>query len=206
MDAEDTRRPGARGPRRKLVTSDVVHAAARWIQEGKRLDMQALAAELGVTRMTLHRYIGGREQLIGEALWHLVSTAWRLCTAEEDARRGPGDRELRSVRIIGAYNARVVHSRPLRRLFDTEPELSLRVLTDPEGAIQPRTVQVTIDLIASDESAGRLRPIIDRHDLAYALVKLAEAFLFGDLAAGRPVALDEANKVQTALLEAGRLE
>lgn len=45
--------------------------------------------------------------------------------------------------------------------------------------------------------------MIDLNDLAYALVKLAEAFLFSDLAAGRPIALNAANRVQVACIEGG---
>lgn len=177
--------------------------AARWLIAGRRLDMQAVASELGVTRMTLHRYSGGRERLIGEGLWVLAAAAWRRHMAEEDARRAPGDPDLRSVRVIRAYNADLFHSARVRQLFHTEPELSLRVLTDPQGAVQPRSVAMAVELIESDEHAGRLTPIIDREQLAYALVKVAEAFLFSDLACGRPTSLEAANEVQSALLEAG---
>jgi len=198
------RTPGTRGPRAKLDNTAVFSSAARWIAEGRRLDMRALAAELGVTRMTLHRYTGGRERLIGGGLWVLAAATWRRRTDEEDARRSPGDRELRSVRVIRAYNTDLFTSPRVRQLFDAEPELSLRVLTDPQGPIQPRSVAVAVELIESDEIAGRLRPVIDREQLAHALVKLAEAFLFSDLASGRPASLDAANEVQAALLEAGR--
>ncbi|WP_246324537.1 QsdR family transcriptional regulator [Petropleomorpha daqingensis] len=166
--------------------------------------MQGLATELGVTRMTLHRHTGGRDRLIGEALWQLSAQAWARSEEEVDGDRRPDDGELRSARVIRAFNGRLVESRAVRTLLDTEPELSLRLITDPDGPIQPRTIARTLRLIESDERAGRLRPVIAREDLAYALVKLAEAFLFGDLAAGRPVALQTANQVQTALLEAGR--
>ena len=43
------------------LSARIVSTAARWIYEGKRLDMQGLADELGVSRVTLFRRIGGRE-------------------------------------------------------------------------------------------------------------------------------------------------
>jgi AcrR family transcriptional regulator len=48
-----------------------VSAAARWIYQGRRVDMQGLADELGVSRVTLFRRIGSRDELISQALWRL---------------------------------------------------------------------------------------------------------------------------------------
>ncbi|HEX9520008.1 MAG TPA: helix-turn-helix domain-containing protein [Streptosporangiaceae bacterium] len=48
--------------------------AARRVHQGKRLDMQGIADELGVSRATLFRHVGGREALLGEALWLLTGT------------------------------------------------------------------------------------------------------------------------------------
>ena len=39
----------------------IVGTPARWIFEGRRLDMQGLADELGVSRVTLFRRVGSRE-------------------------------------------------------------------------------------------------------------------------------------------------
>ncbi|MGY2067439.1 QsdR family transcriptional regulator [Blastococcus sp. SYSU DS0619] len=194
---------GNRPARGRVDAGTVIARAARWVHEGRRIDMGALADELGVSRMTLHRHVGGRERLVGEAVWYLAERGWRACTEAEDARRAPGDPELRSARVLRAFNAGVVGSTGIRAFIDGEPELALRVLTDPAGPVEPRAVQVAVGLIESDERAGRLRPIIDRESLAYALVKLAEAFLYADLVAGRPVAVEAADRVQTALLEAG---
>jgi AcrR family transcriptional regulator len=44
-----------------------VALAARWIHDGRRLDMQGLADELGVSRATLFRHVGSREALLGKA-------------------------------------------------------------------------------------------------------------------------------------------
>ncbi|MGY1718944.1 QsdR family transcriptional regulator [Blastococcus sp. SYSU DS0552] len=196
-------RTGNRPARTRVDAATVIALAARWIHSGRRIDMGALGEEIGVSRMTLHRHVGSRERLVGEAVWYLAERGWQACTAAEDARRRPGDPELRSARVIRAFNAGVVGSTGIRTLIDNEPDLALRVLTDPAGPVEPRAVRVAVELIESDERAGRLRPIIDRESLAYALVKLAEAFLYADLVAGRPVAVEAADRVQTALLEAG---
>src|SRR5690242_2266002 len=43
-------------------------ARRRWLA-GERLDMGALAKELGVSRATLYSWVGSRERLIGEVIW-----------------------------------------------------------------------------------------------------------------------------------------
>lgn len=46
----------------------VIHRAARWVDEGRRLDLQTLADELGISRATVFRHVGGREELLSKAL------------------------------------------------------------------------------------------------------------------------------------------
>ena len=46
--------------------------------------MQTLAAELGVGRTTLYRWVGDRELLLGEVLAILTRRAWHQVIAEED--------------------------------------------------------------------------------------------------------------------------
>jgi hypothetical protein len=63
-------RPAARRADRR--SARIVAAAARWIQDGRRLDMQGLAGELGISRVTLFRRIGSRVALLGKAWWLLT--------------------------------------------------------------------------------------------------------------------------------------
>lgn len=53
------------------VPADVFAAAMECYSEGRRLDMQALARELGMARATLYRRVGNREQLLDDVVWFL---------------------------------------------------------------------------------------------------------------------------------------
>src|SRR6185437_1391993 len=46
-------------------------ARDRW-RAGERIDMSALARELGVNRVTLYRWVGSREQLLVDVIWNLT--------------------------------------------------------------------------------------------------------------------------------------
>src|ERR1700760_251534 len=51
---------------RKADALDAFRVARRWFMAGRRIEMQELAAELGVNRATLFRWVGGRDDLAGE--------------------------------------------------------------------------------------------------------------------------------------------
>ncbi len=178
-----------------------VAAAARWVQDGRRLDLQGLADELGISRATLFRQAGTRELLLGEALWHQTHRTLRAATRRADAQRSTG--ELRSVLVARQMNALVSRSTALRRLLDDEPALTIRVLTDPTGPVQPRVVGFIETVLRQDMAEG-YQPVIAPADLAYALVRLGESFLYADVLANRHPDVAVADRLQQALLRATR--
>lgn len=178
-----------------------VAAAARWIRDGRRLDLQGLADELDISRATLFRQAGTRDLLLGEALWHQTHRTLRAAARRADARRGP--HELRSVLVAQQMNALVSRSTALRRLLDDEPALTIRVLTDPTGPVQPRVIRFVEDVLHQDIADG-YQPVIEPADLAYALVRLGESFLYADVLADRHPDVAAADRLQQALLQATR--
>src|SRR5947199_6821430 len=56
-------------------------ARRKWLAE-QRIDMGALAAELGTSRATLYNWVGSRERLLGEVLWTLAEPTMRRAQAE----------------------------------------------------------------------------------------------------------------------------
>ena len=177
----------------------IVAVAARWIQDGKRLDMQSLADELGVSRVTLFRRVGSREALLSKALWMLTQ-----CTLETAAARWEAERRADELHTpsTGRYiNAMVAQSKGLRRLLDDEPALALRVLTDPRGQVQAGIVAFVEDLLRRDIEEFGLVTLIEPDVLAYALVRLGESFLYADVLAARKPDVETANRLQRALIK-----
>lgn len=182
--------------------AEAVELAASWVREGRRLDMQGLADELGVSRVTLFRHVGGREQLLCEALWLVTEATLRLAARRGQARRPDGG--LHVVAVGEQVNALVSGSAALRRLLDEEPALTIRVLTDPRGQVQTGMVAFLADLIRRDVEEHGYRPPAPPDDLAYALVRLGESFLYADVLAARTPDVATANRLQRALLGDGR--
>ena len=194
-----TRRPKGKGAAKISLTDRIVSTAARWIYEGRRLDMQGLADELGVSRVTLFRRVGSREELISQALWRLTERMLEIAVERWEAERPEG--ELHTPGTIRHINAMVAGSAGLRRLLDDEPALTMRVLTDPRGRVQSGIVALNEELLRRDMEEFGLVTIIEPSALAYALVRLGESFLYADVLAARKPDVATANRLQQAIIE-----
>ena len=194
--------PGLTSPAARRTdkrSARIVVAAARWIQDGRRLDMQGLADELGVSRVTLFRRAGSREALLGKALWMLTQCTLETAAAQWEAERAEG--ELHTPGTGRHINAMVSQSKGLRRLLDDEPALAIRVLTDPRGPVQTGVVAFIEGLLRRDIEDFGLVPLIEPDALAYALVRLGESFLYGDVLAARKPDVETVNRLQRALVQ-----
>jgi AcrR family transcriptional regulator len=197
-----TRRPpernGIRAGQAEL-TARIVSTAARWIYQGRRLDMQGLADEVGVSRVTLFRRVGSREELISQALWRLTERMLEIAVERWEAERPEG--ELHLPGTIRHINVMVAGSAGLRRLLDDEPALFMRVLTDPRGRVQSGIVAFIEELLRRDMAEFGLVTIIEPNALAYALVRLGESLLYVDVLAARKPDVAAASRLQQALIE-----
>jgi AcrR family transcriptional regulator len=197
MATHSLMRPAAR--RADKRSARIVAAAARWIQDGRRLDMQGLADELGISRVTLFRRAGSREALLSKALWMLTQRTLETATARWEAERPEG--ELHTPGTGRYINEIVSQSTGLRRLLEDEPALTIRVLTDPDGQVQTGVVAFIEELLRRDIAEFGLVTIIEPDALALALVRLGESFLYADVLAGRKPDVETVGRLQRALIE-----
>jgi AcrR family transcriptional regulator len=181
------------------IPSDIFAAALATFRERRRLDMRGLALELGISRATLYRRVGGRDHLLGEVIWYLTRRS--LARAYEATDQLKGDQRI--VTVVERF-MRDVHSQPaLARLLEAEPEAALRILTSKHGPIQQGIIEVLERLMALEESRGNLRLGIDHATLSYAIVRLGESFLYADVIADNDPDVDQAIAVIGRLLREG---
>jgi hypothetical protein len=137
--------------------------------------------------------------LLGKALWVLTGYMLEIASARWEAVRPEG--ELHTPGTGRHINALVSESKGLRRLLDDEPALTLRVLTNPLGPVQPRVVAFVEGLLRRDIEEFGLVTIIEPNALAYALVRLDESFLYADVLADRKPDVATADRLTRALIE-----
>jgi AcrR family transcriptional regulator len=177
---------------------DVLAAATHRYLRGLRIDVQAIAAELGLGRTTVYRWFGSREGLIGEVLFR---SAEPLLDDARAAARGRGGVAL--LDTFDRFNRSLASSRALRQFVERERDAALRIITSGAGNVQPRMVARITGLIETEVRAGAYRPPVEPATLGYAIVRLAEAFLFNDAAAGMRGEVDRLREVEAALLGVG---
>jgi AcrR family transcriptional regulator len=180
------------------IPTDIFEAALATYLDCRRLDMRALAGELGISRATLYRHAGDRDRLLGEVIWYRTRQA--LALAAEDTRRLKGQKRV--VTVVERFMRMVHESAPLRRLLEAEPETALRILTSKHGPVQQRVIEAVERLIAHEEERGELRSGVDPGALAYAIVRIGESFLYADVIADNDPDVEQAVTLVARLLRA----
>jgi AcrR family transcriptional regulator len=182
----------------KDVPPAIFVAALQTFLELRRLDMRALAAELGMGRSSLYRKVGSRDQLLSAVLWYLTRRA--IVRALEITQ------ELHGVdRVVGVVHHFLhdVHSQvALRRLLQEEPEAALRILTSKRGVVQQGVIDVVERLLAAEEAQAGGALTLDRATLAYIIVRIGESFLYADVIADNQPDVDRAVEVVAQVMGA----
>lgn len=185
---------------RRAGPVDLFRLARRQWLKGERVDIGALAGELGIGRATAFRWVGSRELLLGEILWSLCEQLMKQADAAAH--------ELSGAARIAAVCARAVQAMvafgPLRRYVQQEPEAALRLLTSRHGPVQARTIAYVESLLIREAAAGALTPALPVATLAWLIVRVGESFVYSEvISERRPDPADAALAI--ALLLSGRL-
>jgi AcrR family transcriptional regulator len=160
-------------PKRTRPTPGAAFARARaQFLAGERLDMGALAEELGIGRATLYRWTGDRQQLLGDIIWLELEAI-----IDHLRRTTPGSGVERIVAIAAATVDLLGGTPQLNAFLAQEGEAGLRLVTAPNGPVRPRLVAASAAVAQEEVDAGRYRPPADPLTLADGVIALAERFL-----------------------------
>jgi len=154
-------------------------AARHRFIDGDRIDMSALAADLGVDRTSLFRWVGNRDALLAEILWSLAVPTFDAADAATEAR-GADRVEGALVRFVTA----LIEADYFRAWITREPSRALRILMGGASPVHRRFVAIVERLLEEEIAAGRMITPLPPHDLATVLVRVAESYAYADLIAG----------------------
>jgi AcrR family transcriptional regulator len=195
-DVETALQEPRRGRPAAASREDVLAAALDRYLRGRRVDVLAIATELGLGRTTVYRWFGSRERLLGETI---------LLAGEplfESARAGAAGRGGEMLLDVFDRINRGLAAAPALRSFVEQERDALRVLTSSTGPVHPVMVERVTELIEDEVRAGTYEPPVDSATLAYAIVRLAEAFLYKDDGVRGDV--ERLREVEAALLGVAR--
>ena len=191
---------GSRAAATRGTPLDALRLARRMWLADQRIDMGALATELGISRATLYNWVGDRDRLIGEVLWSFAAES--IARSREQAS-GSGPAYLSEV--IERYLTALAGFEPNRRFIARDPELALRVLTGNRTSFQQRLIDATAQMIQEQVDNAGYEPPLEPATLAYVIVRIGESFIFNDVITGSEPDLTKAAQASRVLLHAPRV-
>lgn len=174
---------------------DAFALARRAFMAGERVDMRAIAAELGVNRATLYRWVGSKELLLGEVISELSRRT--LARAREET---PGEGPAQIAGVVQRVLEQIHSFQPMRRFLERDPEYALRVLTSKQSTVQRASVTALRAMLAEESGRGALNTPADLDDLAYVIIRIGESFLYSDLITGTEPNVAKAGQMVRMLL------
>ncbi len=178
------------------IPGPIFAAAVGTFVAGQRLDMRSLARRVGVARATLYRRAGNREQLLDQVLW------WRARRLLADQVRASAHLTGtdRLTAVIGGVMRAIAADRPVRTFLESDPETALRVLTGSHSAVHQGMAAALENLIDMERGRGAFDASLDTPTLAFAIVRVADGFLYSGVIADRSPSIGRAVIVIEALL------
>ena len=178
--ADAAPQPAFRRPR----PDDAVDLASATFLEGARVDMQTLAARLGVSPATLYRWFGSRAGLLEGVFERLAEDFAARARAEA---RGQGDE------LVCDYARRMMVRaaafEPIKTFVTREPQLGLRLLLGRDGAVHRVLTARTGELIADTRERGASTPD-EQH--VHLIVQVATALEWATFTVGDEPEIDSA--------------
>ncbi|HEX3804878.1 MAG TPA: QsdR family transcriptional regulator [Solirubrobacteraceae bacterium] len=166
----------ANGSAKRQGPRDAFRLARHKWRIGERVDMSALARELGINRVTLYRWVGSREQLLVEVIWNLTNHNLTTAAAAVGAEGVTGPERI--IQTVTRFIDKAISHRGMQTWLANEGEAAMRLLTRHQAGFQPRLVARLEELLQEEVDSGRLDLPADVHEVAYVLEQLVESYVY----------------------------
>ena len=174
---------------------DALRVARHHFLKPQRVDMGEVADELGISRATLYRWVGNRDQLLGEVMWSMAAMGF-----ETLRRTATGDGVDWFMHIYKGFGDLIVEHEPIRYFVENEPECALRVMASKHTPHQERVIDAYKRALEEAERDHGLVLKLDAETLAFVLVRIGESYLWAELITGQKLDREKAHDVARALL------
>jgi len=187
---------GIAGRSGEVTRADVIREGRRRFLRSERIDLVAIAEELGIARATLYRWLGDRDAVAGAVLLSLAKDTLDGAIARPRPAGAAGVVEaiVQTLCDISGHPA-------MRTYLAFDPQRAISILTGRGSIVAAGMAARFEELIGSEcpEAAGA---DVSMDDLAYAVLRLGEAYCYSDVIAGRDVDVERARPLFLRLLEA----
>ncbi|TQM78320.1 hypothetical protein FHX81_0582 [Saccharothrix saharensis] len=171
---------GATGTRRVVSQDQVLRGACRFFLRHGRVEMDALAASLAISRATLYRVVHSRDVLLADVLWVLADRL--LARARRERTNGGVEGVLEVTR---RFVAELRAAGPFRAFLRGEPETAARVLFNHSGGVHRRAVSAQKEILLEVDGGPWSTAALDQ--VAFLYVRIVESALYAELLTGAPL-------------------
>ena len=147
--------------------------------------------------MTLHRWVGTREQLLAEVLWVGAERALSRLRQQVRAEDRPGSH---AAEMLGRWGAEVLEHPGVRQLQAEEGEMFARLVTSNRSDFQRRLIDSVRELLAEDVRRGTVTIDLDPAELACATVRIVASFIHTPAITGETADSERNARVLRAML------
>src|SRR6266404_2648799 len=102
---------------------------------------------------------------------------------------------------LARHFALIAKAPAMRRFLEEDAAAALRILTMRDGLVQGRLVRKHAELLREEAARGAYTPRVDPGVLAYAIVRIGEAFLYNDAIIALEPNVEQARAVVRLLLD-----
>lgn len=166
---------------------ELVHIAKALWAQGRGLDMEELGARSGLSRATVYRRIGNKQQLLGAVFSSLMVDTFLAA----DARRRSRGRS-RVLTVLQDCLEAIVADQPFHEFLVRDPQVALRIVASPEFSPQGTSIELMTRLLERELPHGDFTLSASAQQTATAAIRLSEAFIYSDLLTGETPDIDTA--------------
>jgi AcrR family transcriptional regulator len=181
--------------RRVIEHAAVVRGGIHHFLRRSTLDMDALAAELAISRATLYRVAQSRDALLAEIFWALSRL---MLDAARKARTRTGVDGV--IEISRHFGEQLLGAGSMRQFLAEDREAAARVLFTPAGPVHEGVVAAQLEIFAEAGLTEQLGPDADLEYLAFLYVRIVGSALYAGFFTGRPADFAVAERALRALL------
>jgi AcrR family transcriptional regulator len=175
----------------------VFKLARKYWLEGKRISIGDLAREVGVSRVTLYRWVGSKERLIEEILWSFARP-----TFENAVQETPGTGVEHIMGVHRRFMTALATFEPMRRFILQNPTTAIRIQTDkdPQSA-HSRLIAATAAHLEEQASRGYFQLPAPARKLAEMIIYTNGALIYSAIIGDRATAaIEQACAISRMLL------
>jgi len=148
-------------------------ARRKWL-EGKRISIGDLAKEVGVSRVTLYRWVGSKDRLIEEILWSFAKPSF-----EKAIRQSPGKGVDQIIEVHRRFMTELAAFVPMRQFIHENPNVAVRIQTKDPMSTHGRLIELSAAHISHQAAMGYCSLPTPALELAEMIIYTNGGLLYG---------------------------